>query len=198
MKYKIIACLLILAVAIGAGCSGQQADTEPEEQVNDTNETEAQEADPEVEDTPTGEPELEIMAVNLIDNNFEMTIKNKGNATTEDVYAGVVAYDVRPNFATYNSYQTTENWPYALFDFITQALQTGQTFTYDTGYKPESTDPNIQTSRLSLTGGLISQQYKPTIEPGETVTFTMSNVWGYDEYMKVAWMDGQEDEFVLW
>lgn len=195
MKYKIIAVLLILAVAIGAGCSGQQA--EPGEQEAQPKDTEAQETT-EVEDTPTGEPELEIMAVNIIDNNFEMTIKNKGNATAEDVYAGVVAYDIRPNFATYYSYQATENWPYALLDFITQALQTGQTFTYDTGYKPESTDPNIQTSRLSLTGGLISQQYKPTIEPGETVTFTMSNVWGYDEYMKVAWMDGQEDEFVLW
>jgi len=195
MKYKIIAMLLILAVAIGAGCSGQQAEPEEEESANNTTISEIN-GTVEVE---TGEPELKIMAVNIIDNNFEMTIKNKGNATAEDVYAGVVAYDIRPNFATYNSYQTTENWPYALFDFITQALQTGQTFTYDTGYKPESTDPNIKTSsRLSFTGGLISQQYKPTIEPGETVTFTMSNVWGYDEYMKVAWMDGQEDEFVLW
>jgi hypothetical protein len=196
MKYKIIAVLLILAVAIGAGCSGQQA--EPGEQEAQPKDTEAQETT-EVEDTPTGEPELEIMAVNIIDNNFEMTIKNKGNATAEDVYAGVVAYDIRPNFATYYSYQATENWPYALLDFITQALQTGRTFTYDTGYKPDSGDSKIKTSTtLTFSGGLVSQQYKPEIEPGETVVITMSDVWGYDEYMKVAWMDGQEDEFVIW
>lgn len=56
MKYKIIAMLCILLALFGAGCSGQQA--EPEEQADDTvPEQEAQEADPEVVDTPTGEAE---------------------------------------------------------------------------------------------------------------------------------------------
>lgn len=198
MKYKIIACLLILAVAIGAGCSGQQTDTGEEEAQQD--DTEAQVAAPEVEDTPKGEPELEIMAVNLIDSDLEITVKNKGNATAEDVYAGVIAYDIGPNFATYNSYRETDNWPDELYNFINHSIEEGQgnRFTFDTGYIQELNDPNIKGSELYLTGGLITQQYKPTIEPGETVVITTTYFWGYNEYYYVTWMDGQEEDFVLW
>jgi hypothetical protein len=191
MKLKIIACLLILAVAIGAGCSGQQA--EPEEQEAQPDDTEAQEADPEVVDTPTGEPELKIMDANIRDDQIELVIKNVGDATAEDVYIGSIAFQVS-NKKAYEKYVTGDD-----FSVMSDAIEGGLTeevFEYETTYSYNGT-PNMTFYYWLDTSGYVGD-----ISSGEVVTRSMINV----RYMPVenvekafiVWMDGQEDEFVLY
>jgi hypothetical protein len=199
MKLKIIACLLILAVAIGAGCSGQQVDTG--EQANDTipeqeeqnNETEVQVADPEVNDTPPGEPELKIMDVNVIDDQIEVNIKNIGNITAEDVYIGSLAFTVS-NEKAYEEYVTRED-----FKIMSDAIRggvTGDTYTYETNYSYKNT------SNMTFYYWLDARSYMGDIPPKETRTRSMisRDYMPMDDVRQgtIAWIDGQEDEFVLY
>ncbi|RSD34489.1 MAG: hypothetical protein CI953_821 [Methanohalophilus sp.] len=205
MKLKIIACLLILAVAIGAGCSGQQADTEPEEQVNDTiteqeeqnNETEVQVASPEVNTTSDsmevveGEPELKITSVSSGDNGLIVDVRNVGNATAERVYSGVILFSVS-NEKAYDEYVTAED-----FKVMSNALEegvTGESFEYETNYSYKDTPNMTFYYKLSAIDDM------GDIPAGEVAEGHPSIVYrSYKgEYLKVAWMDGQEEDFVIY
>lgn len=214
---KVISLILLITVLLTAGCAEQpseQSTEQPNEPIESTdvpNETEQvdavqlslepnQSASVIIDDTPsiTSEniekvPLLQIASVTPDDYGINIKVKNIGNAVAEDVYCGVIVFGASNKIA-FPEYITAEKFRDIILPAIREGV-TGNTYDYDTGYHYKDT-PN-----LTISYRLIGINYVGEIEPGKAGSSDIDIVnsgTSRSEYLKVAWMAGDEEELVMY
>ena len=138
-------------------------------------------------------PKLNIVSVTPEDYGINIKVKNVGNASAQDVYCGVLLYGASNKIA-YSEYVTID----ILRDAVVSAVRggpTGNTYDYDTGYVYKDT-PN-----LTISSRVIGVDFMGDMEPGQTCGSSIDIVdfgTGRSEFLKVAWVAGDEANLTIW
>jgi hypothetical protein len=185
---KLLIILILLAVLVGAGCAEQESgpaeDTENiahiEENTSVVNES-----------VGTLGPVLEIVTVTADYNNLIIKVRNVGDETAESVFAGTMGVIYSNSRSA--EYLTIEDYTKYAWPVVANGL-TGEIYSYETEYTYKDT-PN-----LIIHCRLWSIDYIGDIEPGDFGETTVSaySESHYDDLLKIAWVEGHEDEFVIY
>lgn len=193
MKKLLILILLVVAL-MTAGCSGTDAPAEEIEQleVNETVQIVENETAEDVAEEPVGVPELKIMSVTATQTGLDIAVKNIGNETAKSVYCGVLAFRYN-NRITFRENMTFDELHGIMIPSVLEGV-TGETHFYETNYSYKDT-PN-----LTIVSELVSIDYLGNVPEeealkGETNFYSDSYV---DEYWKIAWMEGDEENYVVY
>lgn len=200
LKFGII--LLILAVMMATGCTESDSDMVEISEINsdttsnvDKNETIVESEIESIDESVTeGFPELEIITVNVFQDSYMMdvVVKNTGNATAEDVYCGIILYGASNELA-FSEYMTLKELKKIIAPSIKEGV-TGYVHEYETDYRYKDT-PNLTIEYKFASVGYLGDIPAEKTEIGH---ISIPSGTYRSTYLKVAWMDGLEDEFVIY
>lgn len=189
MKRFLILAMVVLAL-LAAGCTG--SDEATTEDVETPVIEEGEQVAEEVVEEPILIPELEIMSVTATQTGLDITVKNVGNATAESVHCGIMVIGIS-NKISYDEYMGFDEIRETMIPAVVEGV-TGTTFIHVTDYKYK------ETNNLTIEFKLESSDYLGDLEAGQSMTGE-TNVYSGNyntEYWKIAWMEGDEANYVVY
>jgi hypothetical protein len=192
---KTIVLLVLIAVLAVTGCTEEQNYSDAEDASGDSlsespNLTQEQAWAQAMTEAKLG-PVLEIVSVRGEYNTLEIKVRNIGDETAKDVYAGTLSV-YASNSISYN-YMQLDDYRRIMYKAVENGVN-GQYYSYETDYKYKDT------SNLTVSYRFDAIDYIGDIEPGkfETGSVAYHRDSARDDLLKISWMEGQEDNFAIY